>query len=307
LSECSEGMSLAVATFYKFVRLPDFAAKQAPLLDYCNQQGVKGTILLAEEGVNGAIAASRQSIDAVLAFLRSDPRLADLEHKESSTDFPPFERMKVRLKKEIVTLGIPVDPNEQVGTYVSPQEWNALISDPDVTVIDTRNDFEVAIGSFEGAHDPQTNSFRQFPDYVRSQLDPNQHKKVALFCTGGIRCEKASSFLLQQGFQEVYHLRGGILKYLEEVPAEASLWQGECFVFDQRIAVQHGLSPGTHAQCRSCGRPISDADKASPQYQEGISCPYCFDSLTEDKKVRQMEKQRQIERMRDETGMKDEG
>ncbi|NJL38138.1 MAG: rhodanese-related sulfurtransferase [Leptolyngbyaceae cyanobacterium SM1_4_3] len=293
-------MALVVATFYKFVKLPDFAEKQAPLLDYCNQQGIKGTILLAEEGVNGAIAAPRQSIDAVLAFLRSDPRLADLEHKESFTDSPPFDRLKVRLKQEIVTLGIPeVDPNQQVGTYVSPQQWNALISDPDVTVIDTRNDFEVEIGSFEGAQNPQTNSFRQFPDYVRTQLDPTQHKKVALFCTGGIRCEKASSFMLQQGFQEVYHLRGGILKYLEEVPPDASLWQGECFVFDQRIAVQHGLAPGTHDQCLSCGCPISDADKASLQYQEGISCPHCFDGLTEDKKARQMEKQRQMERMKD--------
>lgn len=297
-------MSLVVATFYKFVKLPDFAEKQASLLDYCNQQGIKGTILLAEEGVNGAIAAPRQAIDAVLAFLRSDPRLADLEHKESFTDSPPFDRLKVRLKKEIVTLGLPeVDPNEQVGTYVSPQEWNALISDPDVTVIDTRNDFEVAIGSFQGAQNPQTNSFRQFPDYVQTQLDPNQHKKIAMFCTGGIRCEKASSFMLKQGFQEVYHLRGGILKYLEEVPADESLWQGECFVFDQRIAVQHGLAPGTHDQCLSCGRPISDADKASPQYQEGISCPHCFDSLTEEKKLRQAEKLRQMRLAQQKNGL----
>lgn len=294
-------MTLVVATFYKFVKLPDFAEKQIPLLDYCHQQGIKGTILLAEEGVNGAIAAPGQAIDAVLDFLRSDPRLADLEHKESFADSPPFDRLKVRLKNEIVTLGLPeVNPNDQVGTYVSPQEWNALISDPEVTVIDTRNDFEVAIGSFQGAQNPQTSSFRQFPDYVRTQLDPTKHKKVAMFCTGGIRCEKASSFMLQQGFQEVYHLRGGILKYLEEVPADASLWQGECFVFDQRIAVQHGLAPGTYDQCQGCGRPISDADKASPQYQKGISCPYCFDSLTEEKKTRQMEKQRQMRKMKDE-------
>ncbi|HCF26633.1 MAG TPA: hypothetical protein DEV81_05370, partial [Cyanobacteria bacterium UBA11049] len=224
-------MTQIVATFYKFVKLPDFAQKQQPILSLCQAQAVKGTILLAAEGINGTIAASRDSIDAVLSFLRSDPRLADLEHKESYADSPPFERLKVRLKQEIVTIGLPqVDPNEQVGTYVSPKDWNALISDPEVTVIDTRNDYEVSIGSFIGAQNPQTESFRQFPDYIRQNLDPTKHKKVAMFCTGGIRCEKASAFMLSQGFQEVYHLKGGILKYLEEVPEQESLWQGECFV-----------------------------------------------------------------------------
>lgn len=269
-------MSIVVATFYQFVRLPDFAEKQQPLLDYCQQVALKGTILLAAEGVNGTISGSRAAVDAVLAYLRSDNRLADLEHKESIASTQPFDRLKVRLKNEIVTLGMPeVNPSEQVGTYVSPQAWNDLISNPEVTVVDTRNHYEVAIGSFHRALNPQTISFRQFPAYVRDRLDPQQHKKIALFCTGGIRCEKASALLLQQGFEEVYHLKGGILKYLEEVPPEDSLWQGECFVFDQRVAVQHGLEEGTYDMCRACGHPISDADKQSPLYQAGESCPYC--------------------------------
>jgi UPF0176 protein len=285
-----------VAALYKFVKLPDFAQKRDSLLSYCQAQGVKGTILLAEEGINGTIAGSCQAVDSVLSFLRSDPRLADLEYKESYADTPPFERMKVRLKPEIVTLGLPeIDPNEQVGTYVNPQEWNDLICDPEVTVIDTRNDYEVNIGTFQGAQNPQTGSFQEFPEYVRHHLDPTKHKKVALFCTGGIRCEKASSFMLAQGFAEVYHLKGGILKYLEEVPAPESLWQGECFVFDERVAVSHGLEKGSHARCLSCGRPISEQDKASFKYEEGISCAYCFDSLTDEKRARQQEKWRQYQ------------
>ena len=280
-------MTLVVATFYKFVRLLDAAEKQSPLLLQCQSQGVKGTILLAEEGINGTIAGSRAAIDAVLSFLRSDPRLADLEHKESFAAVQPFDRIKVRLKAEIVTIGVPeADPNAQVGTYIDPHDWNAVISDPNVTVIDTRNEYEVSIGSFQGADNPHTRSFRQFPDYVRTHLDPAKQKKVALFCTGGIRCEKASAFMLAQGFETVYHLKGGILKYLEEVPTDESLWQGECFVFDQRVAVQHGLEAGTHEMCRSCGHPISEVDKASPAYEDGIACPYCIDRLTEDKRSR---------------------
>ncbi|MBD2771118.1 rhodanese-related sulfurtransferase [Iningainema tapete] len=271
-------MTQVVAALYKFVRLPDFEKKQQPLLSLCEAQGVKGTILLAPEGINGTIAGSRQAVDCVLSFLRTDPNLADLEHKESSADSPPFNRMKVRLKKEIVTIGVPeVNPNEKVGTYVNPQDWNAIISDPEVTVIDTRNDYEVHIGSFQGAQNPHTSSFREFPEYVRNHLDPTKHKKVALFCTGGIRCEKASSLMISQGFEEVYHLKGGILKYLEEVPESESLWEGECFVFDQRIAVRHGLELGTHDMCPNCGHPISEADKTAPQYVSGISCPYCFE------------------------------
>jgi UPF0176 protein len=274
-------MNQVVVTFYKFVRLPDFREKQAPLLNYCQNQQLKGTILLAQEGINGTIAGSRQGINAVLDFLRSDARLADLEDKESFCDNPPFERMKVRLKKEIVTLGLPeVDPSEQVGIYVTPQEWNELLSDPEVFLIDTRNTYEVGIGTFKGAKNPKTHSFREFPDYVRQHLDRTKQKKVAMFCTGGIRCEKASSFLLGQGFSEVYHLKGGILKYLEEIPPEKSLWEGECFVFDERIALQHGLTQGTYDMCPGCGHPISDADKTSPNYQEGVCCPYCSDKFS---------------------------
>lgn len=287
---------IVVAALYKFVSLPDFAEKKDPLLAYCLEQEIKGTLLLAEEGINGTIAGTRTAIDAVISFLQADPRLADLEHKESYTDTPPFDRMKVRLKKEIVTLGVPeVDPNQKVGTYVSPEEWNTLISDPEVVLIDTRNDYEVQIGTFQGACNPQTASFREFPEYVREHLDPQKHKKVAMFCTGGIRCEKASAFMLEQGFEEVYHLKGGILKYLEAVPAEESLWEGECFVFDQRVAVRHGLELGSYDACVACGRPISDQDKASEKYEEGISCPHCFDSLTEEKKARQMARRQQFE------------
>ena len=285
-----------VAALYKFVRLPDFAENQEPLLSYCQSQGVKGTILLAAEGINGTITGSRQAVDSVLTFLRSDPRLSDLEAKESYTETQPFERMKVRLKPEIVTMGLPeVDPNQQVGTYVSPEEWNDLICDPDVIVIDTRNDYEVNIGTFKKAQNPQTKSFREFPEYVSQNLDPKQHKKVALFCTGGIRCEKASSFMISQGFAEVYHLKGGILKYLESVPTESSLWEGECFVFDERVAVRHGLESGSHELCFCCGHPISATDKTSPKYEEGISCPHCCDKLTAEKRVRQQEKWKQYQ------------
>jgi UPF0176 protein len=289
-------MTLIVATFYKFVRLPDFADKQPELLAYCQNKAIKGTILLAAEGINGTIAGSRQGIDAVLTFLRSDSRLANLEVKESIAEFFPFERLKVRLKKEIVTIGIPgIDPSECVGTYVAPSDWNQLICDPEVLVIDTRNHYEVSIGTFKTALDPQTQSFREFPQYVRDRLDPKQYKKVALFCTGGIRCEKASSLMLKQGFQKVYHLKGGILNYLEEIPPQESLWQGECFVFDERIALQHSLQQGNYEMCQSCGHPISEEDKQSPRYQKNLSCPHCFDNLTEEKRSRQLEKQRQIE------------
>ncbi|TFI54573.1 rhodanese-related sulfurtransferase [Mastigocladus laminosus UU774] len=290
-------MTLVVATFYKFVKLPDYAEKQQSLLSYCQAQGIKGTILLAQEGINGTIAGSRESIDSVLSFLRSDSRFADLEHKESTVEEPPFQRLKVRLKKEIVTIGLPnIDPNEKVGTYVSPQDWNKIISDPEIVVIDTRNDYEISIGTFQKAQNPKTESFRQFPEYINKHINPSQYKKVALFCTGGIRCEKASSFMLSQGFQEVYHLKGGILKYLEEVPAEESLWEGECFVFDERVAVSHGLEPGSYEMCIGCGHPISEADKTSLHYEEGISCPHCFDSLTPEKRAGLEEKKRQMRR-----------
>jgi UPF0176 protein len=282
---------IVVAAMYKFVNLPDCNELQTALLSLCQSQNIKGTILLAQEGINGTIAGSRQQIDAVLAFLRNDSRFADIEHKESYTEIPPFERLKIKLKPEIVTLGLPeVNPSEQVGTYVKPEDWNELISNPEVTVIDTRNDYEVTIGTFKGAENPQTQIFRDFPEYVQKHLDTNKHKKVAMFCTGGIRCEKASSYLLSQGFAEVYHLQGGILKYLEEIPPEESLWEGECFVFDERNTVNHDLEAGYHELCFCCGYPVSEKDKTSPEYEEGISCPHCFHSLTTEKRKRLQQK-----------------
>jgi UPF0176 protein len=284
-------MAFVVATFYKFVSLPDYAARQHPLLALCQAQGLKGTILLAAEGINGTIAGTPGAIATVLDELRQDPRLADLEAKLSTTDALPFDRLKVRLKSEIVTLGLPaIKPSEQVGTYVEPQDWNALIADPEVLVVDTRNHYEVSIGTFAGALDPKTQSFREFPDYVQQHLDPAQHRKIAMFCTGGIRCEKASSLLVAQGFAEVYHLKGGILKYLETVPAAESLWQGECFVFDQRVAMQQGLTVGSHEMCLSCGHPISEADQQAVAYEFGVSCPHCLEALTPEKRQRRCDR-----------------
>ena len=285
-----------VAALYKFVALEDFHEMREPLLDACLAAGARGTLLLAHEGINGTIAASREGIDQVLAHLRADPRLQDLEHKESIDDHMPFYRMKVKLKKEIVTMGIAgIDPNERVGTYVRPADWNALVSDPEVLLVDTRNDYEYGIGSFRGALDPETTTFREFPAYVRKHLAPGRHKKVAMFCTGGIRCEKASAFMLQEGFEEVYHLQGGILKYLEEVPEEESLWEGECFVFDNRVAVNHRLEKGQYDQCYGCRHPITEQDKTSEQYQKGVCCPRCFDTLTPDQVASFRERQKQIE------------
>ncbi|MEL6495831.1 MAG: rhodanese-related sulfurtransferase [Cyanobacteria bacterium J06623_7] len=286
-------MTYLIATFYKFAELTDLPAKQAQILAWCRLESIKGTIILAEEGINGTIAGSEQAIASILNYLRGLPNLADLEHKESRTAKAPFAKLKVKIKPEIVTLGIPeINPNRQVGTYVEPQAWNQIISDPEVVVIDTRNDYEVEIGTFEGASNPQTQSFREFPQYVAQNLDAEQTPKVAMFCTGGIRCEKASSYLLSQGFQEVYHLKGGILKYLEQVSPEASKWQGECFVFDERVAVKEGLEPGSHELCYACGHPISPEDKASPKYESNISCPHCYDHLTPAKKARQVDRRR---------------
>ena len=287
---------IVVVALYKFVTLEDFEALRQPLLDTMNEHEVKGTLLLALEGINGTVAGTREGTTALLEWLRRDARLNDLDWKESFCEDMPFYRTKVKLKKEIVTIGQPgISPNERVGTYVEPQDWNALISDPDVLLIDTRNDYEVSIGTFEGAIDPQTKTFREFPQYVREQFDPQKHKKVAMFCTGGIRCEKASSFMLKEGFEAVYHLRGGILKYLEEVPAEQSKWQGECFVFDNRVTVGHDLTPGSFDQCHACRHPVSAEDMATPQYEQGISCPHCYDSLPEKTRRRAEERQRQIE------------
>ncbi|MBU2710333.1 oxygen-dependent tRNA uridine(34) hydroxylase TrhO [Zooshikella harenae] len=288
-------MSFVVAALYKFVELSDYQMLQASYKAEMLKYDIKGTLLLAKEGINGTIVGTRFNLDQFLSYLRSDNRLADLAHKESYSEKMPFYRTKVKLKKEIVTLGQPgIDPTKKVGSYVKPQDWNALISDPEVVLIDTRNDYEVKIGSFQGAVNPETKTFREFPDYAK-QLDPKKHKKVAMFCTGGIRCEKASAFMLDMGFEEVYHLEGGILKYLEDVPQDESLWQGECFVFDGRVAVKHDLSEGRYDMCFGCREPISEEDKRSPQYMPGVYCPNCFDIQSERTRQRVMARQKQID------------
>jgi UPF0176 protein len=289
-------MSYVVAALYKFVSLPDYKRLREPLLDLCRAENLRGTLLLAEEGINGTVSGSREALDRVLSWLREDPRFADLEHKESLHEEQPFLRMKVKLKREIVTMGVPqVDPQRLVGTYVDPGQWNALLEDPEVTLIDTRNDYEYAIGSFRGAVDPGLTTFREFPDWVRNNLNPERNRKVAMFCTGGIRCEKASSYLLEQGFESVYHLKGGILKYLEEVPRTESVWDGECFVFDERVAVNHDLERGSYDQCFACRHPVSEEDMRSPHYQRGVSCPHCIDKQSDEQRERFAERQRQIE------------
>jgi UPF0176 protein len=284
-----------VAALYKFASLPDYEAIKPLLLECCTNNNVKGMILLAEEGINGTIAGPRANIDAVLDFLRSDERLADIEHKESEAEEQPFYRMKVRLKKEIVTLGVPgTDPNKVVGRYLTGKEWNEVIADPEVLLIDTRNDYEVELGTFEGAIDPKTKTFREFPDYVKANFDPKKHKKVAMFCTGGIRCEKASAYMLNEGFEEVYHLKGGILKYLEEMPREETTWKGECFVFDERVSVDHDLNPGDYELCRGCRNPINADDKASEHFEDGICCPHCYETLTDAQRARREERTKQV-------------
>ena len=291
-------LPISVAALYRFTPFADHAALQAPLLACCRSHGVKGTLLLAHEGINGTIAGSDTGIAAVLDHIRALPGCADLDVKFSRAPTMPFHRMKVRLKAEIVTMGQPdIDPLASVGTYVAPADWNALIADPGTIVIDTRNDYEVAIGTFRGAIDPQTASFRDFPEWFRARRDEllgqGQAPKVAMFCTGGIRCEKSTAFLKAEGVDEVFHLKGGILKYLEDVPPEQSLWQGECFVFDQRVSVGHGLVPGSHALCHACRRPVSAEQQASPEYEEGVSCPACWDERTEEQRTGYRERHRQ--------------
>ncbi|WP_198969889.1 oxygen-dependent tRNA uridine(34) hydroxylase TrhO [Xylophilus sp. ASV27] len=292
------------AALYKFVALPDHAALQPPLLACCEAHAVKGTLLLAAEGINGTIAGPPAGVHAVLAWLRGDPRLTDLQHKEAAARFMPFYRLRVRLKREIVTLGIPgLDPAEHAGTYVKPQDWNALIGQPGVVLVDVRNDYEVAIGSFEGAIDPRTRSFSELPAWVARESQPggvlagdgNTRPRVAMFCTGGIRCEKSTAYLRSQGFDEVYHLEGGILKYLETVPEEQSRWRGDCFVFDERVSVGHGLAPGHHELCRSCRWPLGAAERASPLFQRGISCPYCHGTRSEEELRALAERHKQVE------------
>ena len=284
---------------YHFVSLPHFKTLREPLLQFCVNREIKGTLLLADEGINGTVAGSEKAIHAFLDFIKNDPlfegNFKGLGHKESWSDKHPFYRMKVKLKKEIVTLGVPgVSPTKMVGQYIKPKDWNSIISDPEVVLIDTRNDYEYAIGSFKNAINPETNTFREFPEYIKTHFDPKKHKKVAMFCTGGIRCEKASSYMMSEGFNEVYHLEGGILKYLEEVKPDESLWQGECFVFDQRVAIKHGLEVGNFDQCYACRYPLSQDDMKSEQYTPGISCPYCYDRHTPEKLQALTERQKQV-------------
>ena len=289
-----------IAALYKFVHLADYQALQEPLLACCLANQVTGTLLLAEEGINGTIAGSVSGVEAVLDHMRQDSRLQSLPYKKSWADQSPFYRMKVKLKREIVTMGVPnIHARAEAGTYVKPDQWNQLIQDPDVVVVDVRNDYEVSIGSFESAVNPHTASFSEFPDWVQRQSGQggilNKKTKVAMFCTGGIRCEKSTAYLRSKGFDEVYHLEGGILKYLETVSAGESRWNGECFVFDERVSVVHGLQKGSYDLCRACRLPLSAFDKASEFYVEGVSCPHCHDQHTEEQKQRFKERQHQIE------------
>ncbi len=286
---------IVVCALYHFVILEDFESIKAPLLEVMIKNEVKGTLLLAREGINGTVSGSRAGIDALLAWLKKDVRFKDLASKESYDSEQPFYRTKVKLKKEIVTMGVhDIDPLKIVGTYVPATEWNDLISRDDVLLVDTRNDYETGIGTFKNALDPQTTTFRDFPQYVADNLDPSKHKKVAMFCTGGIRCEKSTAYLKQQGFEDVYHLEGGILKYLEEVPEEESMWQGECFVFDNRVAVNHQLEKGSYDQCFACRMPLSDDQMQLAEYEKGVSCHYCHENTDEKTKAKFKERQKQI-------------
>jgi UPF0176 protein len=285
-----------VCALYQFVRLDDFEEFRTPLRELMVELEVKGTILLALEGLNGTISGSKKSIDGVIQFLHNDGRFDNLEVKFSHSENTPFKRLKVKLKKEIVTLGVEhIDPLSSVGTYVDPQDWNDLISDPDVVLIDTRNNYEYEIGSFKGAINPNTETFREFPTYTKDNLEQYRGKKVAMFCTGGIRCEKSTAYLKSQGFDTVYHLHGGILKYLEEMDEDQSLWEGECFVFDDRVAVKHNLEQGQYDQCHACRYPITQEDKEHPHYEKGVSCPRCYGSKSNDQVSRYRERERQVQ------------
>jgi UPF0176 protein len=286
---------LIVAALYKFTRFDDPDALRGPLRSLCEAQGVKGTLLVAAEGINGTIAGPRAGIDAVLSHIRALPGCAELNWKESTTDKMPFGRIKVRLKQEIVTMGVPgTDPNQLVGTYVAPGDWNDLIASPDVAVIDTRNNYETAIGTFVGAVDPGTESFRDFPAWWEANRDRFHNKKIAMFCTGGIRCEKSTAYLKSQGVEDVYHLQGGILKYLEEVPEQQSLWHGGCFVFDERVAVGHGLGTLPYSLCRACRRPLSPEDRTRPEFEDGVACHRCVQEYSDEDRARFRERHRQV-------------
>jgi UPF0176 protein len=296
MNETADLKSFRVAALYRFCRLDRFEEMRAPLAAFCCARGIKGTLLLAREGINGTVAGTAEAIAELVDHLNAQPELTGFDVKYSHAAEMPFHRMKVRLKREIVTMGVEgIDPLESVGTYVEPAEWNTLISDPGTVVIDTRNGYEVALGTFRRAVDPQTDSFREFPQWVDEHRGELENRKIAMFCTGGIRCEKATAFVKSLGFDEVFHLKGGILKYLEEVPAEQSLWEGECFVFDERVSVAHGLVEGDAELCRACRHPLTPAERASPKYSPGISCEYCHDSRSEEDRARYAERQRQVE------------
>tara|TARA_B100001057_G_scaffold410620_1_gene425813 strand:+ start:93 stop:1028 length:936 start_codon:yes stop_codon:yes gene_type:complete len=288
---------ILVASLYKFLEIKDLLSLQDNLYNICEENNIMGTILIADEGINGTISGKDNQIKQTISSLLSDERFSNLEIKYSSTDKQPFHRMKVRLKKEIVTIGLPeINPNKKVGTYVKPEDWNDLISDPNVIVIDTRNKYETKIGSFQNAIDPETLSFREFPSWVKKfkNSKDNTNKKIAMFCTGGIRCEKASSLMKEEGFEDVYHLQGGILKYLEKIDRENSLWDGECFVFDQRVCLTDELEVGSYKMCFACRMPITEDEMLSEKYIEGISCVYCYDKTTKEKKERFGSRQKQI-------------
>ncbi len=303
VNQYSPANPIVVCAMYKFVTLENFEALREPLCAAMEDLGIKGTLLIAQEGINGTVAGSRDSIDNLLKWLHAEPRLSDIVTKESYTSELPFYRTKVKLKKEIVTMGVEgIDPKQVVGTYVKPKDWNALISDPDVVLVDTRNDYEVEIGTFKGALDPKTTTFREFPQYVKDNMDPAKQKKVAMFCTGGIRCEKSTAYLKEQGFEEVYHLEGGILKYLEEVPEKETLWEGECFVFDSRVAVNQALEKGQYDQCFACRMPITEVEMQHPHYEKGVSCHHCHGkhSAEQLKRFSEREKQSQLSKQRGE-------
>ena len=287
--------AIVIAALYRFVRLDNFEELRQPLLQLMLDKQIRGTLLLAAEGINGTVAGKATAVEQLLDYLRQDDRLRDFDCKFSNDDGMPFYRSRVKLKREIVTMGVAdIDPANS-GNYVPPADWNELINDPEVTLIDTRNDYESAIGSFTNAIHPNTKSFRDFPAYVKQNLDPQKHRKVAMFCTGGIRCEKSTAYLRQQGFDEIYHLKGGILNYLEQVPEAESMWNGECFVFDNRVSVNHSLEKGSYDQCHACRLPITDADKANQKYQPGVSCPACYDSKTSSERSRFREREKQVQ------------
>lgn len=285
-----------IANFYLFTKLDDLAFIQKDVQACCEQNDVRGIVLLAPEGINATISGTHPGVMNVLELLKRDPRFSELTWKESTAEEQPFRKIRVRLKKEIITMGVPdIDPTRLAGTYVKPEDWNELINDPNVILIDTRNDYEVEIGSFKNAINPNIQSFGDFPQWLDDNINPSNQPRVAMFCTGGIRCEKSTALLKQAGVREVYHLEGGILKYLEQIPEDQGLWSGQCFVFDQRVSVGHGLEAGQYELCKACRRPISVSDKQSKTYRKGISCPHCHDQTTEEQKDRFAERQKQIE------------